>query len=349
MSFGTRLLDSCEGTVPVPEPAEIEEPAMTHRPTPNTPPTVRDRALSRFHRQRALANRHGAVRTADIDRGHVANLDRYLAATGDGRAFAEIDRDTLEEFLDAFARGKEPFSREVSDSYVNQCYRSLCNFYRWVTDEYELQRNPMARVTPRAAGEYRTEGKVLTEDELTRVLDVVQYNRTDFAAIRDHAMLRLLLVGMRRGELVGLTLDDVDLDRRDSTVRGKADRAGQRVRVIPFGDKTALALDRYLEQRDRHPMHARPELWLGHRGVITGRGLHHIVKKRGEQAGIEGLHPHKFRHTFADQWLAAGGNEGDLMELAGWKSTAMPRHYARETANKRARAAARRIGLDDRI
>ena len=67
----------------------------------------------------------------------------------------------------------------------------------------------------------------------------------------------------------------------------------------------------------------RPEFWLGHAGPMTASGIAAVVRRRAKQAGLEGIHPHIFRHTFAHQWLAQGGNEGDLMRLAGWRSRTM--------------------------
>jgi hypothetical protein len=52
-------------------------------------------------------------------------------------------------------------------------------------------------------------------------------------------------------------------------------------------------------------------------------GLVMMLRRRGAQTGLPGLHPHQFRHTFAHQWLAQGGTETDLMRIAGWKSRAM--------------------------
>jgi site-specific recombinase XerD len=107
----------------------------------------------------------------------------------------------------------------------------------------------------------------------------------------------------------------VDLDRELAYVTGK----GSRPRVVPFGAKTAQAVDRYL--RVRAAPHARStRLLLGQRGPMTPDGARDVLHTRAAQAGVTDVHPHRFRHTFAHRWLAGGGQERDLMMLAGWRS-----------------------------
>jgi integrase len=171
---------------------------------------------------------------------------------------------------------------------------------------------------------------VLREDELRRLLKTCEGR--DFYSRRDNAMLRLLIdTGMRRGELAGLRVEDVDFDNGVVHVVGK----GKRPRACPIGRKTAQALDRYLRSRGDYSAAARgPALWLGQSGPMTADGVNQVVEVRAKAAGLEGVHPHMFRHTFAHQWLSDGGQEGDLMRLAGWRSRTMLGRYGRRQLMK---------------
>ena len=134
-------------------------------------------------------------------------------------------------------------------------------------------------------------------------------------------------------QLVGL---DVDLRNEELRIlRGK----GNRERRVPISAITMKNLDRYLRLRARHPWAHVPQLWITRRGPLTSNGILQVIYRRGEQAGLEHLHTHQFRHSFAQSFLRSGGSEHDLMKLAGWESTAMVKRYTDATASERAREA----------
>jgi site-specific recombinase XerD len=66
---------------------------------------------------------------------------------------------------------------------------------------------------------------------------------------------------------------------------------GRRERALPFGRRAALALDRYLRARARHPQAHLDWLWLGKKGGLTASGLAQMLERRGDQAGLPNLHP----------------------------------------------------------
>lgn len=201
-------------------------------------------------------------------------------------------------------------------------YRGLQAFFKWTVAEGELDASPMAGMNPPQIPDEPP--PVLTDDELRRLLKACEAR--DFTDRRDAAILRMFLdTGVRVSEAAGIVLPgDLDLDDQVVIVLGK----GRRPRAVPFGRKTALALDRYLRVRASHPFAHLPNLWLGLAGAMTPSGLCQVVAARGAAAGLPQLHPHQFRHSFADSWLSAGGNEATKCAwLAGgpvrW-STATP-------------------------
>jgi site-specific recombinase XerD len=124
---------------------------------------------------------------------------------------------------------------------------------------------------------------------------------------------------------------------------------GRRPRALPIGRRTAQALDRYLWARECHRLAHLAQLWIGRNGPMTPSGVYQVVHDRVRAAGLLAMHPHQLRHAFATSWLAEGGNENELMLVAGWKSRIMIDRYTKATAVERARASHARLSPADRL
>jgi site-specific recombinase XerD len=283
----------------------------------------------------------------------VASFERSLRARNLSDKTIRAYRDTALAFCEFHTGPMDPEQvtrGDIEDFITDQLdrftpstaatrYRCLQQWWKWLVDEGETDESPMRHMSPPSLGEVPV--PVFTDSDLRALLAACDGSR--FEDRRDTALVRLFYAtGIRLGEMASLGLEHVHLDDQAALVTGKGDRA----RWVTFGDKATIALDRYLRVRRRHRRHASEWLWVGDRGRLTDSGIDQALRKRALRAGVEGFRCHRFRHTFAHRWLSQGGAEGDLQELAGWRSPQMLARYGASARSERARQAYRRIDVE---
>jgi integrase/recombinase XerD len=259
---------------------------------------------------------------------------RWCESTG---MTPELTMTTVQAYIaDVLDRGAE-----AATALARQ--KALRRYAVWLVEEGELDTNPLLGL--KAPKQDRKVTEPLTDDELRRLIKACQ-GKT-LRDRRDEAIVRLMAeTGLRAGEVIGLRMPDVDLERGLATVRrGK----GGKGRIVPFSPQTAAALDRYIRARRTHQLGESEALWIGSRArtALTYFGLDKTLRERARSAGLQRFHLHLMRHTAATRWLRAGGSEQGLMAVAGWSSRSMLDRYTGASASERAAAEARGLGLGD--
>jgi integrase/recombinase XerD len=265
-------------------------------------------------RELALRAERKSPATVKVYGDGVRGFLSWCQATG---REARLDRDTVTAFVADLLAGAEAAtarSRQLA----------LRRFSAWAAEEGKIPDDLLLALRPP-----KLDSKVvqpLTEDQLRDLLRACA--GPTMRDKRHDAVVRMMAeTGLRAGEVVGMEVADVNLAQGTAVVRrGK----GGKGRIVPIGDKTCRALDRYLRARRMHRLADTRALWLGDRGRgFTYEALHRALARRAQLAGIPGFHPHLLRHTAAHRWLAAGGSEGGLMAVAGWTRPDMLLRYTR--------------------
>ena len=265
----------------------------------------------------------------------VTFFSHWLESEGRTATLDELNRAAIREWLAVLSDTHEPGTVKIR-------YRGLYRFCVWLVTEEELPTNPMAKMAPPSLTMKPV--PIISDDDLAALLKACAGK--EFNDRRDEALIRLLLdCGLRVSEACGLRIDQLDLDQGMAIVKDK----GSKVRAVYFGARTAGALDRYVRMRSRHRWAHLDALFLTQRGALSADGARERVNVRSRLAGIDHVWPHQFRHTFAHDFLMAGGQERDLKRLAGWTSDVMLERYGASAADARAKAAAQRLKRGDRV
>ncbi len=242
----------------------------------------------------------------------------YFSPPGtDPPALAAIDLLSLREWLSHL------YGREQRPATIRRKLASLRSLFRFLSREHRILRDP-ARLL-RLPKMPKTLPEVPNTEVTNAMID--GSSREDLERpfpARDRLLLELLYgCGLRISEAVGLNLEDFDRSERWIRVRGK----GRKERQVPYGSKSAAALDAYLDVRE--VVEDAMALFLNHRARrLTDRGARNIVKFYATfVAGDSSIHPHTLRHAFATDLLSHGADLRAIQELLGHARLATTQKY----------------------
>lgn len=204
---------------------------------------------------------------------------------------------------------------------------ALRSFARYLVEQGKLTQNPF-KLLPAPKRE-RLLPKFLTPEETTRLIDTAAQKGRQ--AARNRALFELIYSsGLRRSEVTGLKIRDVDFFNGVVKVLGK----GNKERFVPVTDAALKAIKDYLSTRQNpQPQDA---LFLNKNGAaLTGDGLAFVFKNLAIQSGLaRKVSPHSLRHSFATHLLNNGCDLRSLQEMLGHKSLAATQVYTHVSLEK---------------
>lgn len=279
----------------------------------------------------------------------------FLAAYAEEHEWPEVGSLTtshIEGYLVDLAQRKKWFGDRgafgvVSQSYVETQYRRIKRFFNWMIQRGHVDKNPLDLI-PHPKVDERVI-PTIPDQEIDALLQLVNPKLfktpgRHFRAIRDRAVLMLWIdTPGRRAELGELSTDDLDIDGGRLLVMGK----GGRERWMHLGHVATETLWLYLQARSKRAQRTNA-LWVDVQGKsMNSDWLYRMLKRLGKRAGVPGLFPHRFRHTFAVKWIEADQAERVLEIEGGWKR--IPATYFATLGEKHAAAAHQRMSPADRL
>lgn len=228
--------------------------------------------------------------------------------------------------------------KPLSSYTVHSHARTIRRFFNWMADEDNFQdlispkigrKIPMPKIQVKVI-------ETFTKDEIQRMFTACEDNIYPVLIARNKAILAVLLdTGLRAGELCGLKLSDVYIAPGESfiCVLGK----GSKEREVGLGVKSSALLSDYIEHY-RAASLDEPHVFLTHKHEPLNRnGLDQMLHRLAKRAGVKHVHPHKWRHTFAVQYLLQGGDVYMLSKLLGHTSIDITQVYVQTVKSQQAR------------
>lgn len=234
--------------------------------------------------------------------------------------------------------GKDAKRIGVKPSTIRTYYNKLIAFFRWLEDRGYLKEIITPKMVKPPRPSYQDE-KALTEEEISKIMTAITLNgmQTPFGYIRDLVLVNLLLyTGIRRGELLGLRIEDVDLNKRLLMINAATSKSKKK-RSIPLHYSLIIHLSSYLEERKKLGYY-NPQLIISSRtGLpLSIHGLKHWVKKYSKLSGVI-FHLHCFRHTFACRLAKTRADIVSIMNVMGHSSIRVTEVYLRSIKSEDSR------------
>lgn len=204
------------------------------------------------------------------------------------KPISEVTEGDLNDFIEKYKR-----FRQVSNTTLEGFRLCISSFFTWQHERGYIQRNPARGVDPIKCPKRLK--KAYTDEDMEKL-------RRQCEHIRDMALIEFLYsTGVRISELCALNRDDIRISDKEIVIYGK----GAKEREVYLTPVSCMYLSAYLYQREDD----NPALFVSHKkpySRLNPGGVRAMLKKIGLAAGVEKVHPHRFRTTLATNLIKKG-------------------------------------------
>ena len=238
-------------------------------------------------------------------------IDRYMYVIRRLMAHAKVSTRRISVYhLRAYLAAEK--ERGICDATLEGYRQVFSAYFNWLQRESLIERNPTANLGPIRVP--KKQKKTYSEVDLARLSRAC-------SCLRDRALIAFLAsTGCRVSEVTGLDRDQVDLERLQCTVRGK----GNKERVVYLDAVTGMLIREYLSERTDD----NPALFFSAMGNrLQPNSVRFVLKQVAGRAGVEHVHPHKFRRTLATNLARRGMPIHDVARILGHENIETTMEY----------------------
>ena len=267
------------------------------------------------------ADRGYSPLTVEVYRGDLRHFESFFQALDGNLGWKNVDSDIIRRWM------AERMEKGISPRSVKRSLSALRSFYKYLLKLNDVQHDPTQLIrNPKVP---KTLPSFVKQSEMDRLLDGVTYP-DGFEGMRDRLiLLTFYTTGVRVSELVGLNVENLDLQNGELKVTGKRNKQ----RIIPFGEELKNDLSVYLSVRHDEFGLTQGPLFVSMRGLrMSVPEVREVVRYYLSMVTTQKKKtPHVLRHTFATVMLNNGADLGAVKELLGHESLATTEIYTHTT------------------
>lgn len=220
--------------------------------------------------------------------------------------------------------------RKIKNTTIRTYCRAIKAFSRWLLNNEYIEKDITYNVKlPR---EDKNIVIPLSQEEVTIIDDTIlssmKEEKDSIICLRNCLLIHLMLnAGLRKSEVINLNINDIDINKNVIYINNSK---YNKSRVIPLSSVIKNLYNAYLVDRSYVSigiMNNAPLLVKIDENRITSDTIKSVFRKLKKQSGIERIHPHLLRHTFATSYLMQGGNLEQLRIILGHSDYNVTRHY----------------------